>query len=280
MSVRRLLSVGVPLLAAGGAVGLLAARARHEAAASRLWHALEQPPGPGSFDSAMVEGLPEPACRYFLHALGPGTPLARSVTLRMHGGLRLRPDAPPLAMSADQILAPPHGFVWRARVARGPLRMNGFDRHGWGAGELRWWAWGLIPAVHGAGEDVSRSAAGRLGLESVLLPPALLPHRGVEWRAVDAVRAVARIVIDGGEAVEVTIEVAADGRLLRASGPRWREDAGDGAPGYVPFAAEFTSEERSFGGVTIPTRLRAGWRLGEPGVEPFFEATIDDATFR
>jgi hypothetical protein len=38
-------------------------------------------------------------------------------------------------------------------------------------------------------------------------------------------------------------------------------------------------EERTIDGVTLPTRFRAGWRLGEPDAFPFFEARLDANRF-
>jgi len=43
------------------------------------------------------------------------------------------------------------------------------------------------------------------------------------------------------------------------------------------------TRERSFGGYTLPTRLRAGWHFGTERFESegeFFRVTIDDAVFR
>jgi hypothetical protein len=67
--------------------------------------------------------------------------------------------------------------------------------------------------------------------------------------------------------------------MLRASAPRWRE-ARDGTPaGYDRFDVQLEGEFRS-GGYTIPRRVRAGWRVGEPDEFRFFDATLDRATFR
>ena len=42
------------------------------------------------------------------------------------------------------------------------------------------------------------------------------------------------------------------------------------------------NDERDFGGITLPTRLRAGYFFGtnESAAGEFFRATITDATFR
>ena len=87
----------------------------------------------------------------------PGTPLARSVRLTMHGTLRLSPGGNALTMRAEQVLAPPAGFIWRARVGRGAMRFRGFDRYGNGEGGMRWWMLGLLPIVR-AGGSTQRSS--------------------------------------------------------------------------------------------------------------------------
>ena len=55
---------------------------------------------------------------------------------------------------------------------------------------------------------------------------------------------------------------------------RWR----NGKAGYVPFGADVHAE-RSFGGVTIPSRLTAGWGHGTDRWSPFFEAEVTGALF-
>jgi hypothetical protein len=270
----------LPIAAAGGVLALWAARVRQEHALESLWNTLQAPGSAAeTFDPAMVDGLPEPAQRYLRHAIAPGTPLARSVTITMHGTLRLSPGGEALPMRAEQVLAPPAGFIWRARVGRGLMRFRGFDRYGNAQGGMRWWMLGLVPIVRAGGADVTRSAAGRLGGEAVLVPGALLPGRGAVWEAVDDSTARVRLVVDG-EPVTTTLRIDADGRLRHASLMRWRDDAGGGgAPGFVRFDVEL-SGERTFGGYTVPAHLRAGWRLGEPDEFPFYDVTVDTAEYR
>jgi hypothetical protein len=229
------------------------------------------------FDPSMVDGLPEPARRFFLQSIEPGTPLARSVELEMHGSIRIHPDRDPLSMTATQILTPPTGFVWRARARGSGMWISGFDRYDRGQGEMRWRLWGLIPVMRADGEDVTRSAAGRLALEAVIMPPALLPHRDARWEAVDDSTARFHLTV-GDEAVAVALTVDAEGRPVRASSMRWRRDLPDG-PGYARFDVELDGTFRS-GGYTIPLRLQAGWELGGEAEFRFFDAVLDRAVFR
>jgi hypothetical protein len=235
----------------------------------------------GHFTPEMTEGLPAPAQRFLRRAIAPGTPLVRAATLRMRGAMRLSPGAAPLRMQAEQVLAPPRGFLWRARVGPRLARISGYDRYTPGAGgEMSWRLYGLLPVVRARGEDVTRSAAGRLAGEAVLVPAALLPRFGVVWEEGDARRAHYRMRV-GDEDVHCTLEVDGEGRLVRASLRRWRGAGRKGEPpaGYARFDVDGWAEERRFGGYTLPTRFRAGWQLGEPGEFPFFFATLTEVHF-
>src|SRR5690348_42041 len=71
------------LLLAGGALGALAVlRVAGDRAVDRVRQDLERTPASGRvFAEAMVADLPDPARRYFRHAVRPGTPLASQVHL-------------------------------------------------------------------------------------------------------------------------------------------------------------------------------------------------------
>jgi hypothetical protein len=103
----------------------------------------------------------------------------------------------------------------------------------------------------------------------------LLPGRRATWEAVDERRARFRMTV-GEETVEALLEVDDQGRPITVRGQRWSDRAG---PGYEPFVVELAGEIRA-GGSTIPSRITAGWSLGEAGELRFFRATLERATFR
>lgn len=265
----------VVLLATGG---LLVQRIREERRVGALADVLETGDATGRFDPGMVADLPEPARRYLLHALEPGAHLASTVRLTLPGSMRMTRDGEPLPMESEEILAAGRGYVWTARMRKGPLTIRGFDAYADGEGEMRWWVAGLVPVVGADGEEVSRSAAGRLAGESALfLPSTLLPSRGARWEAVDP--STVRVRVDaGGEEVELTLELNGDGSLRRLSYPRWNADPKNGPVGYLPFVSDEFGEERTFAGHRLPTRFRAGWRLGEEEF-PFFYVRGAEAAF-
>jgi len=167
-------------------------RARRRAPTPRvLEKELLEPAFQGSFSPAEVRDLPEPVRRYFEAAIAHGTPLAAAAVLRMRGRLKLGRRW--LPFRARQVLAPHRGFVWAARV--GGL-ITGSDRYAGGTGGMDWRLLGLVPLVHAAGEDVSRSAAARGAAESVWVPTTLMPRFGVEWSATDTHHITARYALD------------------------------------------------------------------------------------
>jgi len=253
---------------------------RHERTLDSLWTELAQPPGEpaATFDPDTLADLPAPARRWLSHAIAPGTALAHTALLRMHGSIVLDERKPPWPFTADQVLAPPRGFVWRARVGSGMMRIRGFDRYAHGRGELRWWLLGLVPVVTSRGPDVDRSAAGRLAGEACLIPAALLPGRGARWEPVDSQRASASLTV-AGETITVTVRVDDEGGLQRVVFHRWNGDPRNGPVGFLPFIVDFEGE-RTFDGYTIPAGLAAGW--GAPGGEDpkyFFRAELDNVSF-
>lgn len=245
------------------------------ASARRAWSRLSAgPDGLGSFDPVALSGLPAPVARWLAAALTPGAALRRRAELEMEGEIRLGTWRP---FTARQLLAPPEGLVWAARARFGPLPVTGYDSLSAGAGQMRWRLLGALPVMSASGPDVTRSAAGRLAGEALLLPPcALAPW--VHWRSVDAGRAIAVVAV-GGRTHEVTVVVDGEGRLRSMSLPRWGDPDGTG------FA------ERSFGvrldgelvvgGVRLPGRLTAFWDWDGEGRArgEFFRARLTNARF-
>lgn len=150
----------------------LAARSADEARAREAWAQLAATTGaaPGRFDPAMVADLPEPARRFFLFAIEPGTRLATVVQITMDGQLSLgtseKPNYQP--MHAEQLLAAPHGLVWRVRTGSGPMRAEGSDGMVADRSWTRFRLLALVPVVRAGGDaDHLRSSFGRVVAEAV-----------------------------------------------------------------------------------------------------------------
>jgi hypothetical protein len=268
------------LLLAATAVVLGSVRTLHDRQLERQWETLRAPHGTMLYDPESVATLPEPAQRYLRHAIAPGTRLARSVVVEMQGRIGLKPGADKLPFQASQILAVPNGLIWRATVGEGIMQITGSDRYVAGEGTMHWFMGYAFPLVRAGGADVSRSAAGRVALEApLLLPSALLPEAGARWEAIDARSARVRLQV-GSEQLALLISVAPDGRLERVEMPRWDAEGVDGKPGYVLWVGDQLTEERTFGGYTIPVRMRATKRADTPQADSFFEAEIISAQYQ
>jgi len=272
---------GVALgLAAAGIGALVAVRSRDSRTIARLRDTLErgdESPS-GRFDPMMVADLPEPARRYLLHAIRPGTPLARSVRLEMAGQMRLGEDQRWLPFRARQVLAPPDGFVWEASVGTGPWRFAGADVYANGQGRMAFRLWDLVPIVQAGGPDVSRSARGRLAIESIWQPASLLPHAGVAWASIDDRTAQATVTIDG-EPVPLTLSIAPDGGLQAVAMERWSNLSVDGEYASIPFGADVLAES-TYEGYTVPSHLNVSWRYGTGGAFDCFRARLVDVSYR
>jgi hypothetical protein len=114
------LVLAVVLLAAGIAHGRYR---RDMVLAEAVWRQIAGgEAGSGVYDPAMVADLPEPARRYFAHAIAPGTPIRLRAVIAMEGEFLLGtgPKARSLPMKAREVIAPPQGFVWMPRIGRFP----------------------------------------------------------------------------------------------------------------------------------------------------------------
>lgn len=239
------------------------------------WRALARPtPTVATYAPASTAGLPEPVRRWLDRSIDPGTRLATSVELRMHGEIRLGVWRP---FTAVQRLAP-DGFVWAARLRLAGLPITGFDRYSRGSGQMRWRLLGAVPVTAAEGADVTRSAAGRLAGELLLAVPATALRPDVLWRADVAGRAVALVPV-GAHTHQVTLTIAPGGALTELVMNRWGDPGG--GFGLHAFGAALHGRAR-FGGFTVPRSVTAGWFHGTdrgPAGE-FIRYTVDDMIFR
>lgn len=239
-----------------------------------LWNNV--PPGTAHFDAARLSGLPEPARRYLEHAITPGAPLASAVYLRMHGEIKLKGWC---RFEAEQLICWQQGMIWQAAVHMHGLVIRGGDRFWNAQGVLSWKLFGILPLVRASGPDITRSAAGRVNIESIWLP-SVLCQENVSWSAPDHTRFRARFHAHA-ETAEIDYTIDRGGKLVSVNMPRWGNPGG-GAFHYVNCGGQ-VEEERTFDGFTIPSRLRVGWYFGSKRFEregEFFRVTIDEALYR
>jgi hypothetical protein len=216
--------------------------------------------------SALVAGLDEPVRRYFTHALAADAPLARGARLQLTGRIRvgvwLRFTS---VWEGDG-----RSFSWQATA--GLLRVHDRFTDGAGSMDIRLRpphrSLPALKLLHAENDDTRRSGAGRAALEALWVPSALLPARGVTWRAESDELIVATRDV-GPERPELRITIGPTGAVRSWTAARWRS----AKDGYVPFGADVHAE-RTFGGVTIPSRLTAGWGHGTDRWAPFFRCEV------
>ena len=243
------------------------------------WRSLEVKPGGRIFSPEMIEDLPEPAKRYLLHSIEPGTPLPGHVVFFMKGEFLTSPTAKPMPMTASQILSVPKGLIWKAWMGSGLMKIAGYDYYSDGKGGQKFNLWGLIPFLKSSGDDITRSAAGRVGGEAFLMPSSLLPSGTVTWESIERNSAKAIIAV-GNERVEVTMTFDENGALRKVALPRWSNVNPEKEFRYMPFEGTGFSDEKNFGGITIPTRFQAGWHPEDGDFAPFFFAVIEIMEYR
>ncbi|MDF1722714.1 MAG: hypothetical protein P1U65_18735 [Minwuia sp.] len=267
------------LLVACCIVGLFAWRQidhRSDAREMQRLRAL-RPSDPPRFSPSMVDGLPEPARRYFLFAITDGTPLLTVAEIEMAGLFSLGSKQTPayMNMRATQVLAAPDGFVWKMSGGSGLRRLSGSDSGNW----TRFWMAGLTPVARFGGDpDHARSAFGRYVAEAAFwTPAALLPGPGVTWQTVDD--DTARFTMThAGLAQSVDVTVDATGRPTTVQFQRWSNANPDRVHRLQPFGG-FLSDFREVKGFRVPTHVEAGNQFGTESYFPFFIADVTAVRF-
>ncbi len=222
------------------------------------WTSLREPTDAFSvFDPGLLEDLPEPVRRWLRHSITPGTTLLTGIESEWTGQMRLGRRW--RSFCSRQRATLDGGFLWSARTRLGGLPVTGFDRFTRGEAQMRWRLMRLVRLVSSAGDEITRSAAGRHAAELIAAVPAVALDPAVKWTPVDASRATAHLVL-GGEEQQVTVTVDPLGRLRQVELDRWGSPP-DSTFGRHRFGA-LLGEERLFDGYRVPTEVMVGWHIG------------------
>lgn len=274
------LSLGAIALAL---LALLAWRWADKRADNLVWESLvsRQPSHPGVFDPAMVDELPDPARRFFRFAIKPGTPLYTVAEISMEGEFSLGNKAEPnyMPMTAEQILAAPHGFVWKLSAGDGVMKVSGSDVAEDTISWSRFWLLGIAPVGRAGGNpDHSLSAFGRYVAEAVFwTPAALLPGDNVRWEPVS--NSTARVTLTHlGLQQAVNLTVDTEGRPTKVIFQRWTNANPEKVFQRQPFGG-YLSEFEDFDGFQLPTRVEAGNLFEKDDYFPFFRVTVTSVRF-
>ena len=239
-----------------------------------------QPANLMRFDPAMTADLPEPAQRFFKFAIAPGAPLWSVVEIDMSGQFSLGTKEAPnyRRMLARQILAAPHGFVWRMRLP-GWVPVSGSDAGSEAKSWTRFRLFGFIPVARLGGDaDHLRSAYGRYVAEAVFwTPAALLPRAGAAWRGVDQNTACVTLT-QGALSQAVDITVNAEGQPVAVAFMRWSNANPAKQYRLQPFGGAL-SDFRKAQGYRLPFRVEGGNMFGRDDYFAFFKAEVTDIRF-
>ena len=254
-------------------LGLVIWRALDQRADRMAWqHLLGQPAiHSGSYDPSLTADLPAPAQRYFSFTIAPGTPLHTVVEIDMRGEIGLGTKEAPAyrGMQAEQILAPPHGLLWKLRTGAISGSDGALPDRSW----TRFWLFKLIPVVRASGPDHQRSAFGRVVAEGAFWAPAsLLPGEYVRWETIDDNSA--RAVVSFGrfkQAVDITVDES--GAPVKVVIQRWSNANAEQTYREQPFGG-YLSEFRDFDGYRLATRVEGGNLIGSPGYFAFYKAEV------
>lgn len=230
------------------------------------------------FDPVSIASLPPSVRRYLEHTIEPGAVLARSALVRMEGTIRLGGDW--RDFEAEQVLRWDRGFVWRARTSMKGLPVSGADRFVDGDGSMRWKMLGLVPVMTASGPQISRAAAGRFHAEALWLPGALVSDE-LRWSEVDPVHPHA-CIRGHGEQSDLDLTIDKQGAVRALSLPRWYQGTPETPAHYEPFGGR-CGVDRTFDGITIPTRYQLGWFWGTDRWEDegeFFRCTLTSVAYR
>jgi hypothetical protein len=182
------------------------------------------------------------------------------------------------AMTARQILRPPSAFVWLPTLRSGFMCITGSDLLVGGTGWTRFWTLGLFPVANARGVDVARSASFRSAMESIWVPPSLLPGNGVRWEQTGP--NTARVVVER-VAPEIGLELtlAANRAVQEIIGQRWSNANPEKVFELQPFGGTVEAEQ-TFSAYTIPSRLAVGNHFRTDAYLAFFQAEVTNATFQ
>jgi hypothetical protein len=207
-------------------------------------------------------GLPPPVRRW-LSACGVmdrSEPI-RTVFLTQHLRMRLTPEQQTwYDGEASQLFSlEPPAFSWAVRVTMNPLvTVYGQDVLMAREAELQMGLYGLWPVSQVSDNPkIDEAALQRYLAEITWFPSAALsPY--IEWESVDRRRARATITV-GGLAAEGLFEFDEGGRFVRFTTERYRDPASGERTTWIAEADEYGE----FGGITVPTRMHATWKLPE-----------------
>lgn len=205
---------------------------------------------------AMLEGLPEPAQRYFRFAGILGKPIPRIVRLTQKGRIRSSAEAAWMNLEAEETYSTnPPAFVWRASFPANAMPVAlGRDEYLEGRGSILMKMLAIMPVADEHGDELGAAGLMRYFNEAMWFPAALLGPN-VTIAAVDS-NSFRATISDRGTSAEALFFIDAEGRLTNFRAQRYNTGSRSIETWETPVGAY-----RDFGGVQLPSSGSAVWKL-------------------
>lgn len=204
-----------------------------------------------------LQTCPEVVIRY-LKKSGVVGQTRRNLAHIIHAGeFRLKPTQRWLSIKGEYKFNPEAAeFVWDASIKFFPLiNISVRDEYRNGIGRSLVRLKPLFTIADQTGPEINESSLGRLLIEMVLIPTALVPNENLSWEPVDATHA--RVVFTNhGLRVAADFEFSKDDLPVKTSIQRFGNF--DGIMKKNLFVCEMSQFEM-FEGLLIPTNIKGGW---------------------
>ncbi len=232
---------------------------------------------PQHYDDEELKGLPPVVQRYLSKALNVYQPMVRELYMEQSGTLNRSTAADTQRWepftAKQRITTKRPGFVWDATVTVPPgILVRVVDAYVAGVGTLQPSVIGLLDLGGSEGRgEIARGELIRYFAESVWYPTALLPSQGVQWTAIDAQSAQAKLT-DGPLTVSLRFTFGADGLVERINSDE-RSALVDGTMVPMPWEVRLSHYQR-YGNMVVPEEAEVAW-LTPKGRLPYWRGRVE-----
>ena len=225
---------------------------------------------------AEITNLPAPVHRYLRAAGTIGQPRVRNFFVRMRGRIRNGPEAPWIALWAEQ-----HNFV--APAARlfyltgsmFAIPVQGYHRYVGSTATMQIKAAAMVPVVDASGREMDQSETVTLFNDMCVMAPATLISESIAWEPMDAHKARAAFT-NAGHTIHAELSFNDAGELTDF----WSDDRyqADGKEIKKVRWSTPLSQYRTFGPVRLASGGEGHWH--EPdGEYAYIQLTIEDVRY-
>ena len=208
-----------------------------------------------------LNSCPENVKRYLLKA-GVVEKQRKTFAHIIHDGeFRMKPKQKWFPITGEYLFNPEvPDFVWTAKIKVFPLiNISVTDQYKDGVGRSVVKLASIFPVANQSGREISESSLGRLLVEFILMPTALVPSKQLHWQSVDANHALV-VLQHNGYDVEAIFEFGHDGLPVKTIINRFGNF--HGTMKKDSFICDLL-DYKLHGGLLIPTDIRGAWNFPE-----------------